>query len=109
GAADRAFGGRQLVLVRLERPVTVRLPAPARPTGLRSVSLVREVAPFVAVGWAGGGVAGAPWQPSLDPLTVAGMRVDLGGPLARIELGWSPRAGSVRLLLDAHPTWWPIL
>ncbi|MCA9762572.1 MAG: hypothetical protein KC544_05505 [Gemmatimonadetes bacterium] len=109
GAADRAFGGRQLVLVRLERPVTVRLPAPGMPTGLRSVSLVREVAPFVAVGWAGGAVEGAPWQPSLDPVTVLGLRVDLGGPLARIELGWAPRAGSIRLLLDAHPTWWPIL
>lgn len=109
GAADRRLGGRRMLLGRVERPVAVRLPAPGMPTGLRSVSLVREVAPFVAVGWARGAVAGAPWRPATDPVAVLGFRLDLGGPLARVELGWEPRTGGVQLLLDAHPSWWPIL
>jgi hypothetical protein len=98
-----------MVLLELGAPKRLRTPLPGLPPGLRSLSLLHEVTPFVAMGMAGGGVARAPWRPASDPITVVGAHLDLGGPLVRLTVGWEPRTGGVQLLLDAHPSWWPIL
>jgi len=108
GEPFREWGGRYAALGRLEWQVPVPIPAvPLGPfvnTG-RSVTL----APFVAVGWAGGEVAGVPWRPSGGVRPVAGLALELFHRFFRLDLGFGLRDGDVSLVADVTQDLWGIL
>ena len=98
----------------LRQPPTPPLPPlPALPTPpfpySRWVRLPSVVAPYVAAGIVGGDMANVPWRATgrIDP--VVGLRLDLWGPLFRIETGVSLRTGRVGLAVDVHPDWWALM
>ncbi|MES2306843.1 MAG: hypothetical protein V4558_15170 [Gemmatimonadota bacterium] len=107
GLPFRALGGRRLALIDLGwiRPITV--PSPPIPNAQR-IRLPSAFGPFVAAAIAGGGpsVIGEA-SGRVEP--VAGLRLDLWGPLLRIEAGAALRTGHVGITLDVHPDWWPVL
>lgn len=107
GEAFRSLGGRRAAWADLGWLVPVTIPTPPLPGGHR-IGLPSRVGPFLAAGVAGGQVA-APWQASgrLEP--VAGLRLELWGPLLRFELGTSLRSGHFGATFDVHPDWWPLL
>lgn len=108
GTVPAAIGGRRLLLAELARPIPVGLPSPVG-RRLAANALVSRLVPFVAAGMAWGGQAGVPWQASGMVVPVVGVRLDLWGPLVRLEAGWAPRTGGFSVFLDAHPDWWPLL
>lgn len=108
GVPNRAIGGRRLIRGEVALPIAVGIPAPAGGRIASSV-LASRLTPFVALAVAGGEVPGMPWRATGDPETVLGLRVDLWGPLLRLEVGWAPRRGTVGVSFDAHPDWWPLL
>jgi hypothetical protein len=108
GTVTRSIGGRQVLLAELARPWRIGVPAPvgSRMTGN---TLNSRVAPFVAVGVARQPLEGTPWPATGRLVPVLGARLDLWGPLLRLEVGWAPRTGGVSFMFDAHPDWWPLL
>lgn len=108
GVPNRAIGGRRLARAELALPIAVGVPAPAGGRIASSV-LASRVTPFVALAMAGGELPEMPWRATGDPETVLGVRVDLWGPLLRLEAGWALRRGTVGVSFDAHPDWWPLL
>lgn len=108
GVPHRALGGRRAARAELgwERPLGA--PTPPFPYA-RYLPLPSTITPFVAAGVAGGDHAGVPWRGSGRIEGVAGVRVDLWGPLLRVEGGVSFRTGRIDLRVDAHPDWWPVL
>ena len=108
GVGYRALAGRRIVTGELGWHHPVDLPAP--PLGrLDRVPLASRLGPFVAIGVAGGQIAGTPWQGGGRVEPVLGLRADLWGPLLRIEAGVSLRTGKIGLTFDVHPDWWPLL
>ena len=108
GTVPRAAGGRRVGVIELSRPIGVSLPAPFGPR-LASNPLNSHVVPFVALGVASAPASGQPWIGTGALIPVLGARLDLWGPLVRLELGWAPRSGGFSVMLDAHPDWWPLL
>ncbi|MEP6590801.1 MAG: hypothetical protein ABJC19_06435 [Gemmatimonadota bacterium] len=107
GVAYRSIGGSRAAWADLAWLLPVALPTPRVPR-TPHVRLPSAVGPFVAAGVAGGSVA-APWQATGRVEPVAGLRLDLWGPLLRLEAGVSMRTGRVGVTLDVHPDWWPVL
>ncbi len=108
GEPFRAWGGRYAALGRLEWQLPV--PVPAAPLGPfvntgRSVTL----APFVAVGWSGGAVAGVPWRPTEGVRPVAGLALELFHRFIRLDFGWALHDGGVSLVADVSQDLWGIL
>lgn len=108
GIADRSIGGRRFFLLDLSRPIKLGVGMPGSPWH-GALDLISRVTPFVALGSAGGAVAGAPWSPIDSPEAVLGLRIDLASSTARLSLGWHPGGDRIYLGFDAHPDWWPIL
>jgi hypothetical protein len=108
GTVPRAIGGRQLLHGELARPFEVALPSPLG-RRLGGHALASRLAPFVAAGVAWDSLAGVPWPATGAVVPVLGMRLDLWGPLLRVEAGWAPRTGGFSVAIDAHPDWWPLL
>ena len=108
GTVPRAIGGRQLLTLELARPFEVKLAAPVGPA-LAGNALKSQVTPFAGFGVARQPLEGMPWPATGDIVPVVGARLDLWGPLLRLEVGWAPRTGGLSLMLDAHPDWWPLL
>jgi hypothetical protein len=108
GTVPGSIGGRRLILVELSRPWSIGLPSPidARLGGER---LNSRVSPFVTVAAAGGRIEGLPGAEEGTVHATLGGRLDLWGPILRVELGWEPRTGVVTVGVDAHPDWWPVL
>ena len=108
GEPFRAFGGRRYALAQLEYRLDA--PFPALPLGA-FVSTGRRitVAPFVAVGWAGGRIDGLPWQPSREARPVAGVALEWLHRLIRIETGVSLRTGHFGVTVDVNREWWGVL
>jgi hypothetical protein len=108
GEPFRAFGGRQSAVLRLEWQVPVGIPeirlGSFATTGPRAI-----LAPFVAAGWASGNLEGLPWGTSDGLRPVVGVASDFLFGVLRIEAGWAVRSGRVGVVLDASPSWWPIL
>ncbi|HTO72293.1 MAG TPA: hypothetical protein VMJ30_00675 [Gemmatimonadales bacterium] len=108
GEDFRTWGGRTAALVRLDWRFTFAgPPLPLGPWAESSRGMT--ISPFVAAGWAGNAVVGAPWQPSPGVRPVAGVAVDFLLQLLRVEAGVSLRTGAVGLSFDFRPDWWPIL
>lgn len=108
GVPHRSLGGRRMVRLDVGWAFPVALPTPPFPNA-RWVSLPSMVMPFVAVGAAGGDDPTRPWRGKAVLEGVAGLRLDLWGPLLRVEAGVSLRTGRIGLSVDAHPDWWPVL
>jgi hypothetical protein len=108
GEPYRAHGGRSMVLVRAEWRVPLRLPTPGVGTWLEAGSAA-TIAPFAAVGWSERQVEGLPWSVTDGLRPVLGVASELLFNLFRVEAGWAPRTGQLAVLLDATPSWWPIL
>jgi hypothetical protein len=108
GEPFRAWGGRYAALGRLE----LRFPVPfvAIPLGgFGSTGSTASLAPFIAAGWAGGPMAGAPWITPQTPRAVAGIQLDILHGLLRTELGISLHDGRTGLSVDVQRNLWPIL
>lgn len=104
GTVPRSLAGTRAIRAEVAWPIAVAIPAP-----LWSTPLASRVTPFVAAGWAGGSLAGSPWHNTEGVQPVLGLRLDLWGPLLRIEAGWAPRDGGLKVSVDAQPDWWPLL
>jgi hypothetical protein len=97
-----------MVLASLE--YRVELPFAALPLGpFVSTGRRLTVAPFLAAGWAGGGLAGLPWRPSGEVRPVAGVAIEWFHRLIRIEGGVSLRTGQVGISIDLARAWWEVL
>ncbi len=108
GVGHRTMGGRRSGTVELGWTRPVAVPTPPVP-GLRAIQLPSRGGLFVAAGVVGGDVRGAPWRATGRVEPVVGLRVDLWGPLVRVEGGVSLRTGAIAVMIDAHPDWWPML
>jgi hypothetical protein len=73
-------------------------------TGRRAV-----IAPYLAAGWAGGGVSAVPWQPSAGVRPVVGMAAEWFHSFLRVELGVSLRTGDVGATVGVSSDLWGIL
>ena len=108
GEPFREWGGRYAVLGSVEWQVPV--PVPAIPLG-GVVGTGRSVivAPFVAVGWAGGALDGVPWRPDGGARPVAGLALEALHRFLRLEFGVGLRDGSVGFVADVSRDLWGIL
>ena len=108
GEGFRALSGRQAVFASLDLRLPVRVPeiplGSYAGTG-RTASLV----PWVAAGWTGGFVAGAPGAPARGIRPVVGVGLEWPHDLLRIDVGVSPRTGRVGVVADVSRTFWDIL
>jgi hypothetical protein len=108
GEPFRAFGGRRALLTHAEWRFEV--PAPAIRLGsFASTGSTATLAPFAAVGWTGGGVAGMPWSPDAGARPVAGVALELFMRLIRVEAGVALRTGRVGITVDVSRDWWGAL
>jgi hypothetical protein len=108
GEPFRAFGGRRALLAHAEW--RFRVPAPAIPLGsFASTGATATLAPFAAVGWSGGGVAGMPWDPDGGARPVAGVALELFMRLLRVEAGVALRTGHFGVTVDVSRDWWGAL
>jgi hypothetical protein len=108
GEPFRAWGGRHAALGRLD----LRLPLPfvAVPLGSFGSTGNRVFGgPFVAAGWTGGPIPGAPWIPSQRARAVAGAQLDFFHRMLRAELGVGLRDGKLGLSVDIRRDLWSIL
>jgi hypothetical protein len=108
GDPFRAWGGRYAAFGSVEWQLPV--PFPAAPLG-PFANTGREIvlAPYVSLGWAGGAIAGMPWQPSDGVRPVLGLAVEWFHRFFRLDVGWSPRAGNLGVVLDVRRDLWDIL
>ncbi len=108
GEPFRAFGGRRALLAHAEWRVDV--PAPAIPLGsFASTGATATLAPFVAVGWAGGATDGMPWNADAGARPVVGLALELFMRLFRVEAGVALRTGRVGVTVDISRDWWGAL
>jgi hypothetical protein len=108
GEGFRSLAGRQAAWLSAD----VRLPArvPEIPLGsLAGTGPTATLVPFVAAGWAGGFVAGAPGLPSRGVRPVVGLGVEWPLNLLRVDVGVSPRTGRVGVAVDVSRDFWDIL
>lgn len=108
GTPFRAIGGRRMVWGQVEW--LLPLPGPPVPTGTMFGNAPEiRVGPFVAAGWAGGGVPGIPWGPSGGVEPVAGLALEWPFGLVRAALGVALRGGGIGVSADIASRWWMLL
>ena len=107
GVPFRSMGGRRMALAEIAWAIPVSVPTPPFPYS-RLVRLPSTIAPYLAAGVAGGDLPILPWRATGRVEPVAGLRLDLWGPLFRLETGVALRTGKVGVALDIHPQWWPL-
>jgi hypothetical protein len=108
GVPLRALGGRRMARAEVGVALPVGVPTPPFPNA-RHLDLPSTLMPFLAVGVAAGDDARRSWRGTRALESVAGVRLDLWGPLLRLEAGVSLRTGRIGFSIDAHPDWWPVL
>ncbi len=108
GVPFRAIGGERMARAEIAWAIPVNVPAPPFPYS-RYVRLPSVLAPYLAAGVAGGNMANVPWRATGTIEPVAGLRLDLWGPLFRIETGVSLRTGQAGVAFDVHPMWWGLM
>ena len=107
GDAFRQWGGTRAAAVHVEWRLPTALPALPLGPYARSPGGV-TVAPFVAAGWAGGPVAGAPWRPVAGTRLTVGLGVEWLG-LVRFDAGYGVQSRRVRFAFDVTRDFWDIL
>jgi hypothetical protein len=108
GDPFRAWGGRYAAFGSVEWQLPI--PFPAAPLGpFANTGRELVLAPYVSLGWAGGALAGMPWQPSDGVRPVLGLAVEWFHRFFRLDIGWSPRANNVGVVLDVRRDLWDIL
>ena len=108
GESFRAYGGREVALGQLEWRFEV--PVPAIPLGsFASTGRTMTVAPFLAVGVAGGPVGGLPASGSDGARPVAGVALEWFMRLIRVEAGVGLRDGDFGITVDVNRDWWGLL
>jgi hypothetical protein len=108
GEGFRALSGRQAVWLSAD----LRIPAgvPEIPLGsFAGTGRTATLVPFVSAGWTGGAVAGAPGAPARGLRPVVGLGLEWPHDLLRIDVGVSPRTGSVGVAVDVSRAFWDIL
>jgi hypothetical protein len=108
GEPFRRYGGRRLVHGRVEWQVPWPVPE-VRMGSYASTGRTAILAPFFAIGWAGGVVEDSLWQSDAGLRPVLGVASELLFRVLRLELGWAIRSRGVGLVIDASPPWWPVL
>lgn len=108
GVPFRSLGGTRMALAEAWWAFPATIPTPPLPYS-GWVRLPSAAGPYLAAGIAGGDIAALPWRGTARIEPVAGLRLDLWGPLLRIDTGISLRTGRVAISVDAHPDWWPVL
>ncbi len=108
GVPFREIGGRRMARAEIWWHLPVRLPTPPIPYS-RYVHLGSTLGPFVAAGVAGGDDLAAPWRGTGEVLPVFGLRLDLWGPLVRVEAGAALHTGRFGFAIDIHPDWWGVM
>lgn len=108
GEPYRASGGRRMALAHVEW--RFEAPAPAIPLGsFATTGRTFTLAPFAAVGWTGGSVAGVPWTPAEGARPVLGIAAELFMRLVRVEAGVALRTGEIGVTVDVAREWWGAL
>jgi hypothetical protein len=108
GEGFRALSGRQAAWLSAD----LRIPAgvPEIPLGsLAGTGRTATLVPFIAAGWTGGGIAGAPGAPARGVRPVVGLGLEWPHDLLRIDVGVSPRTGTVGVAVDVSRAFWDIL
>jgi hypothetical protein len=108
GVPFRALGGQRALRIELAWALPLALPTPQVPYA-RYARLATTIAPFVAAGIAGGDRADLPWRATGRVEPVAGLRLDLWGPLLRVAAGMALRTGQLSVAIDVHPDWWGLM
>jgi hypothetical protein len=108
GEPYRAYGGSHMAWAHVEWRFPVRIPTPRVGNWIEAGSTA-TLAPFAAVGWSDAPEPGLPWGATAGLRPVLGVASELLFNVLRVELGWALREGRVAVLLDASPSWWPIL
>ena len=107
GDEFREWGGTRVLALHVEWRLPTTLPAlPLGPTA-RSPGGV-TVAPFAAVGWAGGPVADVPWRPVAGTRVTLGLGVEWLG-LVRFDAGYGVQSRRVRFAFDVTRDFWDVL
>ena len=108
GEPYRAFGGRSMALSQLEWRFDV--PVPAISLGsYATTGKSATMAPFLALGYAGRGIAGLPWTDTDGVRPVVGIAFEWLMHLFRLEVGVGLRQGDLGVTLDVNRDWWGLL
>ena len=103
----REWGGTRAATVHVEWRLPTTLPAlPLGPVARSPGGIT--VAPFAAAGWAGGPVAGVPWQPVAGTRVTLGLGVEWLG-LVRFDVGYGVQSRRLRFAFDVTRDFWDVL
>jgi hypothetical protein len=103
----RRFGGRRTALLHLEWRVPVPFVAVGAGPYARTPRTI-TLAPYAAVGWAGGAVAGTPWVAAPGARITLGLGVEWLG-VFRWEAGWGAESHRVGFAFDVTRDFWAVL
>jgi hypothetical protein len=107
GDAFRRFGGRRTALLHLEWRVPVPFVSVGAGPYARTPRTI-TVAPYAALGWAGGAVAGTPWVAAPGTRITLGLGVEWLG-VFRWEAGWGAESHRVGFAFDVTRDFWAVL
>jgi len=108
GERFRAYSGRRAAWASADLRLPVQVPE--IPLGsFAGTGRTATLVPFVAAGWTGGAVAGAPGVPSAGVRPVVGLGVEWPHNLLRLDVGFGLRSRSVGVAVDVARDFWDIL
>ena len=108
GEGLRAFSGRQAAWGSMELRLPVRVPDV--PLGsYAGTGKTATLVPWIAAGWTGGTVAGAPGAPARGIRPVLGVGLEWPHDLLRLDAGVSPVTGRIGVVADVSRAFWDIL
>ncbi len=103
----RRFGGRRAALLHLEWRVPVPFVSVGAGPYARTPRTI-TLAPYAALGWAGGAVAGTPWIAAPGTRITLGLGIEWLG-VFRWEAGWGAESHRVGFAFDVTRDFWAIL
>jgi hypothetical protein len=103
----RTWGGTRVATVHLEWRIPTSLATLPVGSYARAPAGI-TIAPFAAAGWAGGAIAGVPWQPVAGTRVTVGLGVEWLG-LVRFDVGYGAQSRRVRFAFDVTRDFWDVL